>query len=200
MRVLMGRRPRYKYKPLDRETKEIRIVILHPSTDFSTEPVCDIYHVALNHKYFALSYVWGKSSDTRPIQVNDRTLQITANLELALRHLRHPESPVALWIDAICINQEDVKERNYQVGQMRNIYASAFLAIAWTGPQFLAREDNAFELLLQIVQEFVKDDLLVANETSIWIANNVSLGFKTCSWFPLLEFLERSWFSRVWVV
>jgi hypothetical protein len=200
-RILFGRRSQFKYEPLNRETKEIRIIVLQPSKDISAEPVCEIYHVPLESaEYFAFSYVWGDSEDTRPISLDGKILRVTANLELALRQVRHEENPIPFWIDAICINQEDVEERNYQVGQMREIYANALLVLAWIGPQLSDREEKAFDLLLQIAEHFAKDKALVTDETSAWIADSVSSEFQNCSWLPLLELLERPWFSRVWVV
>jgi len=53
--------------------------------------------------YEALSYAWGDSSITEPIVVNEQKLQVTTNLEVALRHIRKPDETVTIWIDAVCI-------------------------------------------------------------------------------------------------
>jgi hypothetical protein len=194
------KRPLFKYRPLNRETREIRVIVLQPSPDTSADPVCDIYHVPLSHEYFALSYVWGDPHDTRPITLNNQTINITANLELALRHIRHPENPMVFWIDALCLNQCDIEERNHEVGQMRDIYASALLVVAWIGPQLSDREAKAFELIRQLAERYTNDERLVTRETSEWIVESMSPEFRCSYWLPLLEVLERPWFSRVWVV
>src|SRR4051812_31986925 len=62
--------------------------------------------------YEAVSYVWGQNLDVRKIFLNGHIVLITANLEAALRHIRLEDKPRILWVDAICINQSDVNERN----------------------------------------------------------------------------------------
>ena len=52
-------------------------------------------------KYKALSYAWGSTQKKIPIIVNGVQVPVTINLECALRHLREPEEPVLLWVDAL---------------------------------------------------------------------------------------------------
>ncbi|KAK1245969.1 hypothetical protein MKX07_005038, partial [Trichoderma sp. CBMAI-0711] len=71
--------------------------------------------------YRALSYVWGRWCRTPPeVLVNGRKVRVTPNLENALRHLRHEEEEITLWIDALCIDQSNTEERSSQVAQMEN--------------------------------------------------------------------------------
>jgi hypothetical protein len=58
---------------------------------------------------------------------------VTKNCELALRYLRKENSNRVLWVDAICINQKDKKERGHQVGMMRNVYSKATEVLVWLG-------------------------------------------------------------------
>jgi hypothetical protein len=60
---------------------------------------------------------------------------VTTNLEVALRYLRHQKAHKVLWVDALCINQEDIKERNYQVRTMRDIYVAAEKVVVWLGEE-----------------------------------------------------------------
>jgi hypothetical protein len=60
-------------------------------------------------------------------------LGVTRNLKIALKYLRHADNARLLWIDAICINQEDLHERAEQVGYMRDIYGYATRAMVWLG-------------------------------------------------------------------
>ena len=83
--------------------------------------------------YDALSYVWGDLSDTVSISVNGVDVPITRNLEAALRQLRRKHTSITLWIDAICINQSDLSERNHQVKYMGDIYRRAKRVIMWIG-------------------------------------------------------------------
>ena len=55
------------------------------------------------------------------------------NLASALRHLRSRSNPLQIWVDAICINQEDDEEKSYQVKFMYSIFESASFVTAWLG-------------------------------------------------------------------
>lgn len=79
--------------------------------------------------YEALSYSWGTAGDEEYIHITDLAsthdtpawLKIRKNLAAALRHLRYPDRPRTLWIDAIYINQADIEERGRQVKRMSQI-------------------------------------------------------------------------------
>ncbi|KAH7413344.1 heterokaryon incompatibility protein-domain-containing protein [Cadophora sp. MPI-SDFR-AT-0126] len=84
--------------------------------------------------YTALSYCWGDASDTVPILVNNSRLAITRSLQAALRELKRREYEY-VWIDAICINQNDNEERGHQILKMRNIYHNAQATVVWLGEE-----------------------------------------------------------------
>lgn len=89
-------------------------------------------------EYVALSYVWGNPNKTREIFINDKSVQVTENLESALRILRDKlpmRLGVRLWADALCINQNDVKERSTQVQRMQEIYQKALEVVVWLGEE-----------------------------------------------------------------
>lgn len=99
----------------------------------------------LKTQYEALSYVWGSGEKPKHITVvflapDDRALvfdcSITENLWQALYDLRMSNAPRVLWIDALCINQDDVPEKNVQVSQMREVYAGAKRTVAYLGQPF----------------------------------------------------------------
>jgi hypothetical protein len=75
--------------------------------------------------YEALSYTWGFQEFTDGIEVNGQVLGITSNLYLALQHLRFPNQDRILWVDAVSIDQGNLKERGHQVQQMGHIYQQA---------------------------------------------------------------------------
>ena len=91
--------------------------------------------VALENKprYTALSYVWGDPSDRLPFVLDNHRLLINRNLATALQALQLDDEPFMLWIDALCINQNNLKEKSEQVLRMKEIYASASLVIVWLG-------------------------------------------------------------------
>lgn len=125
-------------------------------------------------RYEALSYVWGKDPF---IEINGKfqdykcaalcdghKLLVSANLERALRNLRLEYDSRIIWVDAICINQEDVTERSHQVTLMSAVYGRASRVIAWLGGEteripyepLSQDEDNATgELLFGAITEVV---------------------------------------------
>ncbi|KAF5518512.1 Heterokaryon incompatibility protein 6, OR allele [Colletotrichum aenigma] len=88
--------------------------------------------------FLALSYVWGPPTPVQHIVLNGHQFPVGPNLFQALLHLRPNErirQGFKLWIDAICINQEDIAERSAQVGRMQDIYAAAWQVVIWLGPE-----------------------------------------------------------------
>jgi hypothetical protein len=154
------------YSALDPTTRQIRYVDLHPGS--RTDPVvCSLGYAILgpdsNDKlaYEALSYCWGSVDDVVGItlhvpdmdQVQGTTLcddfQVTRNLEEALRALRFTSEARRLWVDAICINQMNDKEKTHQVGQMNLIYSSAQQVVVWLG-----LEDNHSSIVFRYYELF----------------------------------------------
>lgn len=87
-------------------------------------------------EYTALSYTWGSPEDVcpQPIWIDGQPMQVRNNLMAALQALRHHDESMTLWIDAICINQCDIPEKNHQVASMARIYRAAEAVKIWLGP------------------------------------------------------------------
>jgi hypothetical protein len=119
-----------------KDTDEIRLLYLEPKT--SGEIInCALKHARLSNlpKYEALSYMWGPK-DVRTehsISIDNSNFCVRENLWLALQHLRLETEIRVLWIDAICINQHETRERNHQVSQMGIIFKRAAMVIVWLG-------------------------------------------------------------------
>ncbi|KAL5313505.1 hypothetical protein ACEPPN_017925 [Leptodophora sp. 'Broadleaf-Isolate-01'] len=132
----------YSYSPLSQQNQEFRLLRLLPKSQrerLHNESVeCSIVTTTVDiaPRYYALSYVWGRSDDMKPLLVNSKLLNITANLDAALRCLRdldYVESSY-IWIDAVCINQANNVEKSWQVEFMTNIYSDAVCTLSWLGP------------------------------------------------------------------
>ncbi|KAJ9611434.1 hypothetical protein H2200_004618 [Cladophialophora chaetospira] len=143
-----------------------------------------------DQQYEALSYAWGDPDAKECINILDdkracRTLQVTSNLELALRHLRHDGETRCLWVDAICINQNDKSEKSEQVPIMGQIYSRASNLCIWLGEENstsrLAFEHINLVLNLQNFEQTVHEKYADA-------------------WAALSDLMKREWFSRRWVV
>jgi hypothetical protein len=123
------------YRTLSGES-EIRLVVLLPSASFEAAIECRLEYAVLGRckPYEALSYVWGEPHFTESITLDGQKFMITPRLATALRYLRLSAEERTLWIDAICINQQNLEERHEQVGYMRSIYSSCSSDILWLGP------------------------------------------------------------------
>ncbi|KAI1260718.1 heterokaryon incompatibility protein-domain-containing protein [Xylariaceae sp. FL1019] len=122
--------------PLRARTGYIRLITVEHGT-FDATITCHLGCVALdsNPSYLALSYAWGVSRASRPIVVNGLPIYIRSNLDRALRHVRKKDADIDLWVDAICIDQDDAYERSQQVGMMREIFGQASLVLVFLGDE-----------------------------------------------------------------
>jgi hypothetical protein len=83
--------------------------------------------------YIALSYAWGNSSADHIITLHDKPFTVRKNLWDFLSRARKERITDYLWIDALCIDQTRVQERNHQVSVMGEIYSRAQRVIVWLG-------------------------------------------------------------------
>jgi hypothetical protein len=138
----------FRYKDL--EQNEIRLLRILP--EITSIIKCEILHTSLDDskKYIAISYAWGDLEDTRCIILDGHGFSVTESLWQALRKIRSRTSAVAVWVDAVCINQRNTAERNYQVQLMTSIYTKAHEMAIWIGPD---AEDSglAIRLLHKVV-------------------------------------------------
>jgi hypothetical protein len=121
------------YNTLCQSRREIRLLKLLPG--HLKDPIsCELQVVSLDEKptYEPLSYVWGDPSVVVVAYLHNVPVNVTVNLAAALRRLRKAEEPRVLWVDALCINQEDSAERSQQVGLMQFIYQTHHV-IVWLG-------------------------------------------------------------------
>jgi hypothetical protein len=176
------------YGPLDRETREFRLLRISPSEDFKAPIRCKIFHSSLDKcpEYEALSYVWGDQNVTEDIFIHDQPRAVTKNLELALRYIRLPKKKRILWVDALCINQSHVPEKNDQVAQMRDIYLTSKRVVVWLG-----EEGNA-----QAAIDFCKK--LKQNDGSNFGISNDQFQRNLDACYNL--FVERPWWNRRWIL
>jgi hypothetical protein len=123
----------YRYEELQNPRIEIRLVTIRHELD-SCILSCSLITCQLDNmaEYKALSYVWGDSSHKHKIQCNGVDLFVTSNLLAAMLQLRQ-ETPATFWVDAICINQNSISERNHQVPLMTRIYAQVTHVLIWLG-------------------------------------------------------------------
>jgi hypothetical protein len=176
------------YKPLDHSLPQIRLLQLLPGNkgDFIR---CRLHPPRFLYEggYEALSYVWGNPMDeAKTILVDDTHLHITPNLEGALHCIRDRNNSRYLWIDAVCINQNDNHEKNHQVNLMSDIYSRANRVLV-----FLGSEDDCSEAF----DYFDAVNKAGRNGTPLLSPKDVS---KLLLVFWRL--FTKPWWSRVWVI
>ena len=144
----------YSQTLLITERREVRILVLAPGAG-NDALGGDLIVESLNYDdlhYTALSYTWsGPVSGSAIIIIGGLPFHITDNLESALRRFRGSTRPKNLWVDAICINQNDSEEKNVQVSLMGDIYASATRTMVWLGEES-AESDVAMDFVHSLGQ------------------------------------------------
>ena len=142
------------YAPLD-DHLDIRTLVLKAARSWSDPIRCQLWVTSLakseKRYYEAVSYCWDDDEKSNLIYVNDRPYYITDSLNSLLRYRREKDQSVTLWIDAICINQDDHEEKQKQVQLMREIYLCSNRLTIWLGsPSGDTR--LAFTTILYILQ------------------------------------------------
>jgi hypothetical protein len=127
----------YRYAPLKYQNS-VRLLTLHPGEGSSPLSIT-LSEVQFEQKpqFDALSYTWatqdGDATLSSSIFCSGGRISTSKNCEAALHKLRNKDSDKVLWVDAICINQSDNKERSSQVALMKSIYSNASQVFIWLG-------------------------------------------------------------------
>ncbi|ORY01801.1 heterokaryon incompatibility protein-domain-containing protein [Clohesyomyces aquaticus] len=109
---------------------------------------------------------------------------------------------MAVWIDALCINQQDIQERNNHVTKMNIIYRNAKAVRIWLGDVVSDSDNGAFEALFRISgfldQRFAAGDFKNYRTLQRSFAANEEM--QSIQWNCLSSMLNRAWFRRTWVI
>ncbi|KAF2024165.1 hypothetical protein EK21DRAFT_79275, partial [Setomelanomma holmii] len=133
----------------------------------------------------AVSYAWGDTKNTSVVHLPDGSvLPIKSNLDSFLRHRREKDRIVTLWIDALCINQEGVHEKNHQVQNMSMVYGGASRLTIWLGP---AHSDSKLAV----------DELKCLGAGTPY--QKISLTERKVV-AAIADLLSRPWWSRFWII
>lgn len=130
---IFHRIPPFKHSPLDHTQPSIRIMRVLPNLSPEGFVQCALTHGSTADKYTCLSYTWGDESTACPIFIDGQLFFVRQNLHNFLRVVREKYPLRLFWIDAVCIDQSSIAERNHQVAQMGAIYTAAVHVIIWLG-------------------------------------------------------------------
>ncbi|KAI1814518.1 HET-domain-containing protein [Poronia punctata] len=221
---------RYQYDRLPVETPTIRLLKVFSSDKSPITCSLQSFTLSEAPFFYALSYTWGdpldqslsspsnrkpmsKELDKYVITEDGSTIGATENLIDALHMLstmKNSQEEAYWWIDALCINQNDYEEKGTQVAMMDKVYDKAESVLIWLG-----REDEHTEGAMKILNGLAdpRANVMEVSRRSwdadgyaamddIMIASDL-LGFVDVEfpdWQDYAAFLQRNWFSRIWVV
>jgi len=171
----------------------IRLLRLLPCPDEDSRIECTLVPYCLldsasTHPFEALSYVWGSRENLQRILVNDFECEVGENLHAALLHLRDRFIERVIWVDAICINQEDTTEKGYQVQSMAKIYAKASRVLVWLGSATATSKQALDHIRRAGWQRAATEASTQATEQGTQASEQA-----------VVNLLERPWFQRIWV-
>lgn len=181
------------YEPLDEDGFDIRVLRILPGPE--DDPVaCTLerYVEATGNGWTCLSYTWGTAPASHEISLNGCPFLVKPDLYQFLRQARHRNIGSPLWIDAICIDQSDLNERNSQVGMMQTIFKKANQVIAWLGPGN-ANVESALDKL-------AKDLVPSTTRLSVAVATEVFAKITSAECDALLELCGAAFWTRRWII
>ncbi|KAF5868465.1 putative ankyrin and het domain protein [Botrytis fragariae] len=202
----------YADLPLLHPDKQIRLLRLEQSSSdgddycfsLTVHNFCDdVYHP----RYIAISYTWGDFVPLMPIIVNGKRMRVRFNCWYALWQMRHHGVTDYLWIDSLCINQDNNEEKNFQVAIMGSIYESALWVASCIGTgdtigaiqptsandggeeARIAREKlrGRFDQIPYFDRVWIKQEIILARDITLFY------GLKSVSWeiFNTLMSIEQ---------
>lgn len=171
-------------------------------------------------KYEAWSYTWGAPHEVFDSASFEERLAILVNGRqyLILRNLMDSLSSILwrwdfddgvqhLWIDAVCINQDNIDERAAQVEIMDQVYRKASSTAVWLGKS-IPQSDKAKQMFKAICQIPAEELAPYYQEfpngspppDELWYAYGLPSFGDEDGWKPLLDFFRYQWFSRTWII
>lgn len=198
----------YSYQALPTDGKYFRLLSIEPGVR-DDDIKCSLSNAVLTRagelQYETISYCWGDRSSREQIQVNGKSFDAPASSVAALRRVRSPMRRRRLWIDAICINQDDLLERAQQVSLMGDLYSSSQGNLICLGEPS-GTESEALASIQAICEEAeIETNGFVGLRSALWSedgSTQYSESGLTCqpNYKALQSFYSKPWFSRLWVI
>lgn len=200
----------YTYRPLE-SASHIRVLELSSTEEPSEHLKCRLHHTTVtdeHHAYVAISYAWGDPTLSKvPIECDSLRALIPPSLHSALERLRKASPGIQyVWADAICIDQskDNQTEKALQVRMMDQIFASAQEVIVDLG--LVDAEQRSTLQGLDRYQAIPIDQWSlcmgkssVVESLKVLQKENIP-GFALDFWPGCAKFMQRPWFTRVWII
>ncbi|KAH8585863.1 heterokaryon incompatibility protein-domain-containing protein, partial [Bisporella sp. PMI_857] len=185
----------YTYRPLDFNGSSFRLLKLLQG-NLRDDIHCEIIYGSIEESipYDALSYRWGNKRKAATITVDGITMGVTLNAYKALQQIRSKDGSRYLWIDAICIDQDNTQEKGHQVQQMGRIYQNAEQVVIWLG-QGTKETDLIMDSMKPLHELFVKKEGSWRELARFWVKS-----FPAGCYEGMKFLLSRRWFRRIWIL
>lgn len=169
------------------EKHDIRLLTILEYDDESIVCRLETWPLWLAPDYDAVSYCWGENTERRALECNGWELEIRTSLFLALRRFAEdrPQPHRPLWIDAMCLDQDDDDEKTIQVPRMGEIYESAKRTIVWLGDD-ANKSDAGFTFMNEMIIKIQDDE---RDGKSYW---------KSALEASRLGFVHESIYTTIW--
>lgn len=150
--------------------------------------------------FVALSYTWGETTNPKSISINGHRFEVLAALYrflYLLPELKGFSAETWWWIDSICINQKDEKEKSEQMAIMGKIYEKASKTVAWLGEEgdCGGAVDSLYRLRNELDKATRKDGS--TDRGKMRVLRHEKRGIE---WEAIERLLSRPWWRRVWTL
>lgn len=125
----------FPFPSLQDPNREFRLLTIYPGRQEAVIE-CSLAYTSLDIQlpvYEALSCTWGQATRDWMIVVNDLPFGVSENIVAALRALRYQSKTRMLWVEATCIDQNNIAERSSQLQLKNQIFERAAGVVVWLG-------------------------------------------------------------------
>lgn len=197
--------PWRKYIYTDLHENEMRLFTLFPGNAMGIlRGILWTTDIKTAGAYTTLSYVWGPEDQTQHLlRTPSGGLMILDSLHEALVSLRSKREPITLWIDALCINQNDKREKSRQINLLAEIFQRSVSTLAFIGGD--GDHSNAIQMLAQVrartvwgpsSEEWPED---LPRCPASWEERDMPSP-EDSIWTSVAAFFRNPWFRRAWIV
>lgn len=202
-------------------TQQIRLLRVQPAASNGDPLVCylKVFDIGNTPDFHAISYTWGTQVTDHYINCNNERKPVTQSCFEALISIRHFNC-LFIWIDQLCVDQNNLSERGEQVVLMHKIYSTATGVYVWLGKFDLddvrppAQRTPSWRRRLEQEGQLIKGigliDFLAQHYTNLWPANcggelveapiNREILADDIAWTSLIKILNRAYFTRRWII
>lgn len=185
----------------------IRLLRIHPGKP-GKKIKCSLHLTRLDRStppYEALSYVWLHRPGTQTIICNGHKKIVPTNLHDALERLRYRDKSRWLWVDNVCIAQEDPLEKNQQLRRMNHVYGRASKVIVWLGTDEHDEAHPTFATLCTLVNARtgggpVSFSTLRGKHLYCIPCTHSAPPLESNEWYFVASFFTNKWWLRMWVL